>query len=376
MTKKVIQFLIFDEDELSGTLIENYLKDVKFPFEIYKFNKFDKSKIKNDDLFYKFIFINITKRDFDILDDISICSTNSKNIFFMMSSEPTTDLYIKVLRAGTKEFLRKPLEKDSFLAAVKNNYREEMIKDEKTKKRGAKIIAVTSLEKNCGKTFSAINIASELAYVVKDRVLLMDFNENLNNVTFSLNIDQKHDTHYYIDNITEENAGKILLEVYKYKDLPLYIMSSCMYKAQRNKILTADNFQNFLDIVKRYFRYIVIDVNNDIEITTKAIFGNTDMIFYLITPNIAANSRNKSHIDVNFDKKKFRIILNKYRDKDESRIGEIENILGREIFYKIPINLSVTMGAGSQGKTIREINATSDIAKKYNQLAKYIISRV
>lgn len=376
MTKKVIQFLIFDEDELSGTLMENYLKDVKFPFEIYKFNKFDKSKIKNDDLFYKFIFINITKRDLDILDDISICSTNSKNIFFMMSSEPTTDLYIKVLRAGAKEFLRKPLEKDSFLAAVKNNYREEMTKDEKTKKRGAKIIAVTSLEKNCGKTFSVINIASELAYVVKDRVLLMDFNENLNNVTFALDIDQKHDTNYFIDNITEENAGTMLPSVYKYKDLPLYIMSSCMYKSQKNKILTADNFQNFLDIVKRYFRYIIIDVNNDIERTTKTIFGNTDMIFYMITPNIAANSRNKNHIDVNFDKKKFRIILNKYRDKDESRIGEIENILGREIFYKIPLNLSVTIGSGTKGRTIREINANSDIARKYNQLAKYIISRV
>lgn len=376
MEQNAIHFFIFDKDELSATLIENYLKSVSFPYQLHKFTEFDSSIITKDEGFYKFIFLNVTKEDPFVLDKVKECSANHKNIFFMMSSDPTTDLYIKALRAGAREFLRKPIEKDSFLSSIDNNYNPNMLLPAKTPKRGSRIIAATSIEKNCGKTFFAINLAYELAYISKEKVLLIDFNENLNNITFVLDIDQEFDTNYFVENINESNAKQFLPKVYKYKDLPLFIMSSCMYRAQTKINLTTNNVQNFFDAVKKYFRYIVIDVNSDIDKINNIIFENTDMIFYLISANVAANSRNKSYINTAFDKKKFRIILNKFREKDEVKLTEIENVLGREIFYKLPINLSFNIGFNNKGKTIREINPELDIVKKYSNLAKYVISRV
>lgn len=375
MIQSAIQFFIFDRDELSATLIENYLKIVSFPYVIHRFNDFDSSLIPNESS-VNFIFVDVSSHNDGVFDKIKESSQYRNNVFFMMSSEPTTDLYIKALRAGTREFLRKPIEKESFIAAIKNNIDEKMFSKSKVIRRESKIIAATSFEKNCGKTFFAINLASELAFLTKEKVLLIDFNENLNNVTFTLDIDHEFDTNYFLQNITEENVKEFLPKLYKYKDLPLYIMSSCMYKAQTKKSLYCDNTQQFLNALKRFFRFIIIDVNNESERTNNVIFSNTDMIFYLVSPNVSANSRNKNHINMNFDKKKFRIILNKYRDKDEAKLTEIENVLEREVFYKIPINLSVTVGFNSKGRTIREINPNLDIMKKYNNLAKYVISRV
>ncbi|MBQ4123938.1 AAA family ATPase [bacterium] len=375
MAQKTIDFYIFDKDEVSGTLIENYLKNVQFPYQIHKYNEFDKSLLSKDSDSFKYIFLNVSQSDSVIFDTVQECALNPKNIFFMMSAEPSTDLYIKSLRVGVKEFLKKPLEKDTFISAVYNNFNKNMIAQGKIIKHGSRILSVTSLEKNCGKTFFSINLASELAFLSTEKVLLIDFNDNLNSVTFTLDLDQQFDTQYFVQNLTEENAPKLLPKLYRYNKSNLYIMSGCMYKASVGKSISGDNLQNFFDIVKKYFRYIVIDVNRDMKKTSHSIYGNSDMIFYVVSPNVAANSRNKNDIDANFDRRKFKVVLNKYRDKDENRVPELEKVLAREIFYKVPVNLSVTVGNG-KGRTIREINEKLDILKKFNKLARYIIARV
>ena len=367
-----ISFLIFDEDDITRTLIEKYAQECDFAYEIERYNEFDKSLIKND-LSYKFIFIDINKRNISILESIKILSSNPRNIFIVMSSDINTDLYVKALREGAKEYLRKPLVKTDFLTVIKNHYRPEMIND--IKNDNSKIIAVTSYERGCGKTFFAINIARELAGITREKVLLIDFNDNLNNVTFSLDIDPVLDTNYYLRNINETNAKVLFSKVYNYKKSSLYIISNGLYKSSSDK-LSFDNVQNFLNLAKTYYKYIIVDVNLSLDVTNETLFNNTDVIFYIISSSITANQKNGRFIDANLSHKKIRLLLNKYRDKDEIKLNEIETELKREIFYKIPMCLMVTSAASTRGKTIREISPDLDIVKSYNKIAKYIINRV
>ena len=367
-----IKILIFDQDDLSRTLIENYLKECDFPYEICRYNEFDKALIKGE-LSYKFIFMDVSKRNISVLDDVKILSTNPKNIFFIISSELSTDIYVKALRSGAKEYLRKPLAKAEFLTAIKNQYKKEMlapVKDDKSK-----IIAVTSYERGCGKTFFSINIARELAGITRERVLLIDFNDNLNNVTFSLDIDPVLDTNYYIQNINENNAKMLFSKVFNYKKSSLYIISNGLYKSSGTR-LAFDNVQNFFNQAKKYFKYIVVDVNLSLDVTNETIFNNSDIIFYIISSSLTANQRSSRFISTNLAHKRIRILLNKYRAKDELKLNDIETILKREIFYRIPMNLMVTSAASNRGKTIREINPDLDIVKSYNKIARYIVNRV
>ncbi len=367
-----IKILIFDQDDLSRTLIERYIEECDFPYEILRYNEFDKSLIK-DEISYKFIFIDISKRNISILEDLKILSDNPRNIFFIMTSEINTDIYVKALRAGAKEYLRKPLVKADFLTAIKKQYKKEMLVPAKDNK--SKIIAVTSYERGCGKTFFSINIARELAGITRERVLLIDFNDNLNNVTFSLDIDPVFDTNYYIQNITENNAQVLFSRVFNYKKSSLYIISNGLYKSSGTR-LAFDNVQNFFNFAKNYFKYVIVDVNLSMDVTNETIFNNSDVIFYIITSSITANQRSSRFISTNLSHKRVRVLLNKYRSKDDVKLNEIETVLKREIFYKIPMNLMVTSAASNRGKTIREINSDLDIVKSYNKVAKYIVNRV
>lgn len=365
-----IKILIFDKDELTKTLVENYLKEVEFPFELYKYGNFDKSLVKNDES-YKFIFVDVNGTNMSILTDISILSKNEHNIFVLFSAAANTDLYVKSLRSGAKEFLRKPLVKADFLKAVNNNFQPEMLVVKEVVDK-TKIISVTSYEKGCGKTFFSINLAKEIADITNEKVLLLDFNDNINNVAFSLDIDSFVDTQDFIQHFNEENARAYLSKINKYKNSSLYILSNGLYKSRVDNV-RMDCVERFFNIVVKYFKYIIIDVNQELDIINSFVFDKSDTIFYMISTSITASEKNRKYISTNANNKKFKILLNKYKSKDEAKLVEIESNLAKEIFTKIPMSLMVTAGSNHRGKTIREINPNMDIVDVYNKIAKYTI---
>ena len=78
-----VNIIIFDEEEITKTLVESYLKELTFSYDIKKYNEFDESVFEgNDD--YNLIIVNVSRNNLQVLD-----SNNS--IFF--------DLLIIYLRA-------------------------------------------------------------------------------------------------------------------------------------------------------------------------------------------------------------------------------------------------------------------------------------
>lgn len=370
MSSNYIKVLIFDQDDFSKTLIENYFKEFNFPYQIIKYTDFNDEYIQ-DDNYYKFIFVDINDKNVSILNKIGILSSNAKNIFFLTSGKVSTDLYVKSLRSGAKEFLRKPLVKADVVDAVKNAFKDEMVQ-EVNDERKPKIISVTSFEKGCGKTFFSINVAREIAGITKEKVLIVDFNDSLNNVAFALDIDPFIDTKDIIQNIKESNAEAYFSRVFNYKKSSLYILSNGLYKSSVED-LNLNNVVKFFEIAKKYYKYIIVDINSNMDVVNSVIFDKSDIIFYMISTSITASEKNRKYISNNIYNKKFKVLLNKYKTKDESKLEEIEANINREIYYKIPMNLTVTAGSANRGKTIREINPDTDIVKAYNRIAKFII---
>lgn len=371
MEQKKIKIYVFDQESITATIIENYLHGVTFQFQILKYDLFDPALIV-DDGSLNFIFVDIARRNMAVLKQIPQLTSKSDNIVICMSSDVDTDLYVQTIRTGVKEFLKKPLIRADFLSAFSKYYQEGL--NISVKKSTSKVVSVTSFEKGSGKTFFAINIARELAGLTKQRVLLVDFNDNLNNVAFLLDMDGAYDTKSFIKNTTSENAKTHFPKLYNYKNSSMYVLSNGVYKSEIRHLSHAD-VVDFIETAKRFFKYIVFDVNISMDEIHDAIFSHTDCVFYTLSSSLTSAERNKRYIESAFDKRPIKILLNKFRPKDENKVNDIETIIGREINYRIPMNLSVTMGSNAKGKTIREINPDSDIVKVYNKIAKYIINR-
>lgn len=371
MIMKELKIILFDSEELTRTLVKSYLKDMSFNYKIECYDEFDENLISNSS-FLNIIIVSINKANINLLNKIYPLSVNKKNHFIIISYENITDLHVKALRAGAEEFLLKPLIKTDFIHSIQNIYKKNIINSEK--KSSSNVYSVMSFENGTGKTFFAINLAKELADLTKEKVLLVDFNNNLNDVSFLLNITPVYSTFYFIENLSEDNASEILSQISKYKNTSMHVMANSLYNNMTVSV-NPEKIRDFVQILRKYYKYILIDLSPLFQKANEMILNNTDIIFCLTQSHISSLEKTKRMINVGFSRRNIKIILNKFSSKDAAKINEFQKILGREIFWKIPKNILATSVSLNKGKTLKEISPDMDVVKSYIQLAQYITGR-
>lgn len=366
-----ILILVFDEEELTKTLIQNYLKEVTFLYKFEKYNIYDESFI-NDYNGNKIIIVNINKFNIDILNSISKLSQDKKNNFIIISNDNSTDLNVKSLRAGAKDFLSKPIVKTDFIYVVQRIYKKEYM-DYNMNSNG-KIYTAVSIERGMGKTTFLINLAKEIADASGEKVLLIDFNNDINDLSFLLNIDIVYNTIHYINNLTEENAAQLLSKVQSYKNSSLYVMANGFLRKGGKKINVL-KIDDALNILKKHYKYIFLDIDPNDDKVERELVRLSDYVFVMMNTMMSSLEKLKSFLEIIYKSKNVKLILNKYEKKNVEKIEEIQSFLGREVTWIIPKNFMATGTALNNSKTLKEVAPNLDIVQSYIQLAKKIISR-
>ncbi len=366
--------IIFDDEELSRTLIENYLGDFSFIVNILKFSEFEEDLIPCDNC-YKIIIVNINKTNTKNLEKLSKISHNKYNNVIVISYEKSADIQVKALRSGAVDFLSKPLIKSEFINALQNVINKINNKKD-NKMSNSKVFSVISAASSVGKTFFALNLAKELATISNKKVLLLDFNNSLTDVFQMLNIDPHYNTLQYLNLMDEENADEMLSRLVKLKNIPMFILGTGMC-SNTQLACHSEKINSFMDILKHKFDYIIVDTDPSLSDIEDYYKSNSDGIYLIMDTVIAtAETIAEHHVDYRLESKELYIILNKYNEKkDEGAIAEIERILGRQIHMAIPKNYVAASTAVTKGVTLDQINPQSEIVKKYIELAKEIINR-
>ena len=364
--------VLFDEEELTKTLIETYLKDLSFNFEVLKFNEFDETLIPATDE-KKIIIANVSQINKDVFGSISKLSKNKNNLFIMISYDKSADLQVKALRNGAKDFLPKPLIQSDFTNSVMKIYREEIMQN--VENSTPKLFTVAAKEKSVGKTFFALNFAKELADASKGRVLLIDFNNNLNDLSYLLNLNIKYNTPYFINRIEEANAQIFIKNLARYKDSSLYIMANGNVRNEETKT-DATKISPAIDVLKKYFKYIVVDNAPDLQDVNNALYKKSEDVFYILSSSFSQSAKNADYLNKELFGTPIKIVLNKYNSKkDDAILNKLEKELSRQVNIKIPKNIVAISTAQSNYSTIKEVGEQLDIAKIYVQLAQDIVGR-
>lgn len=364
--------VLFDEEELTKTLIENYLKDLAFSFEVLKFNEFDETLIPQTDE-KKIIIANVSKANKDVFSSISKLSKNKNNLFLIISYDKSADLQVEALRNGAKDFLPKPLIQSDFTNSVMKIYREEIMQN--VENSTPKLFTVASKEKSVGKTFFALNFAKELADASNEKVLLIDFNNNLNDLSYLLNLNIKYNTPYFINRIEEANAQIFIKNLARYKNSSLYIMANGNIRNEETKT-DATKISPSIDILKKYFKYIVVDNAPDMQAVNQSLYKKSEDVFYILSSSFTQIAKNTDYLDKELLGFHIKIVLNKYVPrKDDAILNKLEKELSRQVNIKIPKNIVAISTAQSNASTIKEVGEQLDITKIYMQLAKDIVGR-
>lgn len=324
------------------------------------------------------IIIDISHKTELALDIISKISANHKTCkIIVTSSGYSTETIIKAMRAGAREFLPKPLIKDDFVTAM--NKIKEHVSGYNSEDKKCRIITTFSNKGGIGKTAIATNLALEIANMTKERVALIDLNLQLGDITTFLDINPSFDISYVIQNLSRIDETFLLSSLEKYKETSLYVLADPPYLEQAEDI-TAEQISALFDVLKQAFSYIIVDTSANFDGKTITALDHSDLILLISIVNLPAIRNCQRCLELferlGYEKAKTKIILNRYMENDEIKIEDVEDVLGKKVFWKIPNNYFTIMSAINKGIPVGLINADSNISKSYRELAAMLSDNI
>ena len=313
---------------------------------------------------------NNKKEKLDLILKVSQQCPNCKVL--ALSDNPTVDLIIRIMRAGAKEFVPIPILKNEFFDSL-NKIISQF--EEPKKNNKCKIISVFSNKGGIGKTSLATNLALELSKITKESVALIDMNFQMGDITTFLDLKPSFNISYMLENIDKINETFLLSTLEKYKNSSLYILADPPYFKQ------ADNIQpkqitKLFNTLKETFSYIIVDAEASFDGKNIAALDNSDLILLVTVANIPALRNTQRCLELfeklGYDKNKTQIVVNRYMENDEIKEDDVEKVLSKSVYWKIPNNYFALMTAINKGVPVSSINANTNIAQSYRDLAQHI----
>ena len=313
---------------------------------------------------------NTKQEKLDLILKVSQQCPNCKVL--ALSDNPTVDLIIRIMRAGAKEFVPIPILKNEFFDSL-NKIISQF--EEPKKNNKCKIISVFSNKGGIGKTSLATNLALELSKITKESVALIDMNFQMGDITTFLDLKPSFNISYMLENIDKINETFLLSTLEKYKNSSLYILADPPYFKQ------ADNIQpkqitKLFNTLKETFSYIIVDAEASFDGKNIAALDNSDLILLVTVANIPALRNTQRCLELfeklGYDKNKTQIVVNRYMENDEIKEDDVEKVLSKSVYWKIPNNYFALMTAINKGVPVSSINANTNIAQSYRDLAQHI----
>lgn len=376
--KHSIHTIVISEQQSTCELVKLYLQE----FENFTFlaetsdltkaynaiKELDKSLVIVDISMYQEQALNFVSK---ITSDFSDCRV------IVLSDKPQVDLVIRAMRIGASDFLSLPLLKDEFFDVLTKHYLD--MTGAKPKKSKCRVITVYSNKGGVGKTSIATNLALELAKITKENVALIDLNFQLGDVTTFLDLKPSFNISYMLQNLDKINEDFLLSTLEKYKDTSLYVLADPPYFKQAENVSSRDITKLF-NILRDTFSYVVVDTSAGFDDKAINALENSDLIFLVTIVNLPALRNCQRCLEL-FDKlgledEKIQILINRYMENDEINADAVEEVLGKNIYWKIPNNYFTMMSAINKGVPVSAVNPDSNVALSYKNLALLVSDSV
>ena len=371
-----LKIFIVDKDNITVSIVENYLREVNYDFSLEKCGTLSEAKEKIDENALNLFIVDTSENVEQIGTEIDNLEDTFKNCKFIITAyDFKTDNIVRFLRKSKKDFITKPIIKTRFLEIV-NEIVEKMTSEQDFSGQG-KVISVFSNKGGLGKTTVAVNLGYELAR--RDRrskVAIVDMNLFLGDVTTFLDITPPYDLSFLIEKL---DVTKDVVDLTtQYSDSNYYVIADSPYRDYSRNI-TKEDVVKMLNVLRKKFKYIIIDNSSAITGKTKYILDLSDMILLITESNLPTLNNCKRCLDF-FEhiglQKKTQIVLNRYSSFDECKKQDVADILQKDIFAVIPNDWQTSSSAINKGITIGETNPFSDIYYSFGELADLVARKL
>lgn len=376
--KQKIPVIIISEENNISELIKRYIDEFEGFYFLAYTSDLNKAYNAVKELSKALMIVDISVYQEQALNFVSRVRGEFADCkIITLSDKPDVELVIRAMRIGASDFLSLPLIKTEFIQVLNKIYAD--ICGLETKKSKCRIITVYSNKGGVGKTSIASNLALELAKITKENVALIDLNFELGDITTFLDLKPSFNISYMLHNIDTINEDFLLSTLEKYKDTSLYVLADPPYFTQTDNV-SAENITKLFSILRDTFSYVVVDTAGGFDNKAMTALKNSDLIFLVAIVNLPAVRNCQRCLELfdklDFERDKVQVLINRYMENDEVTAEDIEEVLGKKLYWKIPNNYFTMMSAINKGVPVSYINPDSNVALSYKNLALLVSDSV
>jgi len=373
---KNVEIFIIDRDEQSAQIVNHFVRDLPYVSNISIAESFSEVENVLSDENLNLFIVSAAENIEDIINDVDYLEKKYKNCKFIISSYGLKpDYIVRFLRTSKKDFIEKPIIRNNLVSII-NEIVEKKTSVQDFSGQG-KIITVFSNKGGLGKTTVSVNLAKQLAdREIYEKVVLVDMNMFLGDVTTFLDMEPPYDLEYIAEKVKKnEDISDIPA---RYSDSNLYVIADSPYRDFSNNIDKASILKLFNALRKQY-KYTVVDCSSSITEKTKFLFDYADLILLISEANLPTLRNCKKCLDllerINEDKKT-ELVLNRYSFDDDCTVDDVEVVLQKNIFAVIPNDWQNITDSINRGLTLSDSNKKTAVCEAFSELASMVSEKL
>lgn len=301
----------------------------------------------------------------------------------MVTTELTTDLLQRALRAGVKDVLPLPVDNGQLVDAVRRAAgtltvvaapptRQVAIEDDGSVGR---LVTVFSTKGGSGKSVIATNLAVTLARRAKaagDKpVVLLDAHLQFGDCAVMLKLQPKHTVYNAVNSIDRLDAAMLQSLLVEHPQSGLLVLAAPLEPAYADQI-GAEDIVRIVDVLRSFCSYVIVDTPayfNDVVLALIEVSDDVLLVAGLDIPNIKNVKIGLQTLRLlGTPTDKLRLILNRADSKVKLDAAEVEKTIGVKAEARIPSDVVVPQ-AVNKGAAVVLDAPKSGVAKALEELA-------
>ncbi len=286
--------------------------------------------------------------DFDKNEDLAAEAVTSLQVLsqarsasIALSERSQPEVILRAMRAGCSEYLEKPLRSSQLLDAIAKQRARWLASEDLRGSRRGKVVAFIGVRGGAGATTLAVHVATFLAKVHSKKTLIVDHHRHLGHVALSLGLDTPGYSFHEVVNNIERLDNDLLESFVAHHSSGVDVLSSPPSFA--NDVF--DNF-SYLERSIRYlagvYDYAILDCGTGLEDEVLATLACCDELYLIATQEVPALRDLSRYLDrllaYDIESPKLKVVLNRYSSDRSVTLDQIEKVIGRPIFVRVPNN--------------------------------------
>ncbi|MDA7950938.1 MAG: response regulator [Pirellulaceae bacterium] len=302
-----------------------------------------------------------------LLEDLRNEAPNCQ--ILVTSSNNDSQLILRAMRAGAKEFLTLPLEVEDLVSSLE---RIGSLSSTEGKTRGSSVIAVAGVTGGVGSTSLAVNLGCVLANQPGNSVVVMDIDLALGDADVYLDAIPDYTLVDVSQNVSRLDFALLKRSLTKHSS-GVYLLPRPI-QLQECQDIQEEGLRRVIGLLKASFSHLVIDVSKSFSPLDMVALRSASQIL-LVTQLDLPCLRNVVRLLMSFDeepelKEKIRVVMNRVGlNSGQISLKKAQETIGREIYWQLPNDYRTMVEVRNNGVPLIEQAPKAGITQSVIALA-------